>query len=181
MPTYSHRSSSLGLKAPEQPLKPDPSVAQMLAKVPLKEDIGPVLKKWYNELDVREGDVGSHKPTKQLHRPVKPPLNTNNQSCTMANLAAARATAKLIEMRTPVASGAGPVVDFTKAKLKRIENDLDSLLLPGEGVDPDGSAARYSPPHSARTDQSGVSASAGALAESEAEAEAESYRALEGL
>jgi len=148
VPTHTHLREST-----EKKYLRETSAARALAGVSLKEDIGPTLKKWYAEQQIQEKDIGPHKPSKSLRHPVKVPLKTNNMNITRANLAATRAAAKEIEKRVEAASGphAAPVIDFNKLKLKRIENDLDSLLLPWDGVNLDGAAVGISPPLSGRS------------------------------
>ena len=41
-------------------------------------------------------------------------------------------------------------MDSSKSKFQQIEQDLDGILIPGEGIDIDGTASSYSPPHSSR-------------------------------
>jgi hypothetical protein len=169
VPIHSHLPMD---ERPKKDIK-DTTAAKALQSVSLREDIGPVLKQWYAEQGIPDGDMGHRKPSKPKLRQTKVPLNTHNMNITRANLAATRAAAKEIEKRVEATSGAhaGPVIDFNKLKLQRIENDLDSLLLPGEGIDPDGTAANYSPPHSSRSDGShATTASVGVIAESKSPA-----------
>lgn len=104
--------------------------------LPLKADIGPALKQWYKDNDIKPYDV-TYTSSKRVHVPMKPALDHKKIDTTSSSSYSSKVEPTGENNKVKVV-GAEPIVDFTKKKFMRLEREMSGLLLPNHAQNKDG-------------------------------------------